>query len=80
MGFMDTVKGWFSGNKDQVKSGIDKASDAGEKAVGQQHAAKVEAVGEKAKDAVDKLGGPDTAPGQAAAPPTTPPPAAPPAP
>ena len=27
MGLMDTIKGWFGGNKEPVKEGIDKGAD-----------------------------------------------------
>jgi hypothetical protein len=57
MGFMDKIKGLFKGRKQEVKSGIDTASDQVEKRVGPEHAAKVEDVADKAKDAVDKLAG-----------------------
>jgi hypothetical protein len=94
MGFMDKIKGLFKGRKQEVKTGIDKASDQVEKRVGPAHADKVEAVSDKAKDAVDKLAGDEPTaatgpaatapPTQPAAPPTTPsapatPPAEPPA-
>ena len=55
MGLLDRIKEMLGGRKGQIKSGIDKGSDAIEKRVGDQHAAKVENVAEKAKDAVDKL-------------------------
>lgn len=55
MGLLDKIKGLLSGRQDQVKSGIDKGSDAVESKVGAEHAPKVENVGEKAKDEVDKL-------------------------
>ena len=76
MGFMDTLKGLFRGKETQVKQGIDKASDATQKVVPDQHDAKVDQVAEKAKDMVDDLGGsepttpPTTSP---TTPPTTPP-------
>ena len=55
MGLLDKIKGLLGGRKDQIKSGIDKGSGAIEKRLGQENAAKVENVAEKAKDAVDKL-------------------------
>jgi hypothetical protein len=55
MGLLDKIKELLGGRKAQIKSGIDRGSDAIEKRVGDQHAAKVENVAEKAKDAVDKL-------------------------
>jgi hypothetical protein len=57
MGFMDKIKGLFKGRKREVKTGIDTASDQVEKRVGPEHATKVEAVADKAKDTVDKLAG-----------------------
>jgi hypothetical protein len=60
MGFMDKIKGLFKGRKQEVKSGIDTASDQVEKRVGPEHAPKVEQVADKAKDAVDKLAGDET--------------------
>lgn len=54
MGFMDTVKQKLSGNKGQVKQGIDKAADVAEGKAG-DHADKVQQGAEAAKDAVDKL-------------------------
>jgi len=56
MGFMDTLKSKFGGNKEQIKGGIDKAADAvGDKAGA--HADKVDKAADMAKDAVDKLPG-----------------------
>ena len=55
MGLLDKIKELLGGRKDEIKSGIDKGSDVIEKRVGDEHAAKVEDVAEKAKDAVDKL-------------------------
>jgi hypothetical protein len=55
MGLMDKLKGLLGGNKNQVKQGIDKASDVVETKVGAEHAPKVEQVAEQAKDAVDKI-------------------------
>ena len=57
MGLLDKLKGLFSGNKEQVKSGIDKASETAQKAVPDQHDAKVDMAADKAKDVVDDLGG-----------------------
>ncbi|MET0325653.1 MAG: antitoxin [Ilumatobacteraceae bacterium] len=55
MGIMDKIKGLLKGRETQVKKGIDTVSDQAEKAVGTKHAAKVDAVSDKAKDAVDNL-------------------------
>ena len=55
MGLLDRIKGLLGGRKGQVKSGIDKASDAVESKVSPENAAKVEDVAEEAKDAVDKM-------------------------
>lgn len=54
MGFMDSIKSKLSGNKTQVKQGIDKAADAVDDKAG-AHADKVQKGAEVAKDAVDKL-------------------------
>jgi len=54
MGIFDSVKQKLSGNKDQVKQGIDKAADAVEGKAG-EHADKVQQGAEMAKDQVDKL-------------------------
>ena len=80
MGIMDKMKGLLKGREAQVKSGIDTVSDKAEQAVGPKHAAKVDAVSDKAKDAVDSLTKSD-APEAPATPatPTTPPVAATPA-
>ena len=43
MGLMDTIKGWFGGNKEQVKEGIDKGADAIKDKVPDQYDSKVEA-------------------------------------
>ena len=74
MGFLDKLKGMFRGKETQVKEGIDKASDAAQKAVPDQHDAKVDAAAEKAKDVVDDLAGSD--PAKPDTPPTTTPPTA----
>jgi hypothetical protein len=86
MGFMDKIKGLFKGREKQVKSGIDTVSNKVEDKVGPQHADKVDDASQKAKEAVDKMAGSDTAaspttPGSpasapAAEEPATPPPAA----
>jgi hypothetical protein len=55
MGLMDTIKGWFGGNKQQVKSGIDKGADAIKDKVPNQYDGKVDEGAQAAKDAVDKL-------------------------
>jgi hypothetical protein len=54
MGIMDSIKGLFGGNKDTVKSGVDKASDVVESKAGDQ-AANVQKGADMAKDAVDKI-------------------------
>lgn len=54
MGLLDTVKGWFGGNKEAVKSGIDKGSDAAKSVVPDEHDKKVDQAADAAKDAVDK--------------------------
>lgn len=54
MGLLDTVKSKLSGNKTQVKGGIDKAADVVADKAG-DHSDKVEQGAEVAKDAVDKL-------------------------
>jgi hypothetical protein len=59
MGFMDKLKSLFRGKETEVKEGIDTASDAAQKAVPDQHDAKVDAAAEKAKDVVDDLTGSD---------------------
>jgi hypothetical protein len=56
MGLLDKLKGLLGGNKNKVKSGIDKVSDVAESKVGEKHAGKVDMAADKAKDAVDKLG------------------------
>jgi hypothetical protein len=55
MGLMDTIKGWFGGNKQQVKEGIDNGADVVAEKVPDQHDAQVEKGAEAAKDAVDKI-------------------------
>jgi hypothetical protein len=56
MGLMDTVKGWFGGNKDTAKGGIDKAGDAVDDKTGGKYTGQVDKAQETAKDAVDKIG------------------------
>lgn len=73
MGFTDKVKGLLKGREQQVKQGIDKASDVAERKLGAQHASKIDGVAEKAKDFVDDLGGQGDRPGPTEQPPTTPP-------
>jgi hypothetical protein len=55
MGLLDKVKDLVSGNKDQVKGGIDKAADLVDDKTGNQHSDKIDTAADKAKDAVDKL-------------------------
>ena len=57
MGFMDTIKGWFGGNKEQIDQGIDKAADVAKDKVPDEHDAKVDQVADKAKDVVDDMAG-----------------------
>jgi hypothetical protein len=56
MGLMDTIKGWFGGNKDTAKGGIDKAGDVVDDKTGDKYVAQVDKGQDVAKDAVDKLG------------------------
>jgi hypothetical protein len=55
MGLMDTIKGWFGGNKDQVKQGIDKGADAIKDKAPDQYDGHVQTGADAAKDAVEKL-------------------------
>ena len=55
MGMLDKAKDLISGNKEQVKGGIDKAADLVDGKTGNQHSDKIDTAAEKAKDAVDKL-------------------------
>jgi hypothetical protein len=55
MGLMDTIKGWFGGNKEQVKQGIDKGGDAIKDKAPDQYDGQVQSGAQAAKDAVDKL-------------------------
>jgi hypothetical protein len=57
---MDTVKGWFGGNKDTVKGGIDKAGDTVDDKTGAKFSDQVDKGQDMAKDAVDKVGGDET--------------------
>jgi hypothetical protein len=52
---MDTVKGWFGGNKDKVKGGIDKAGDTVDDKTGGKFSGQVDTAQDTAKDAVDKI-------------------------
>lgn len=60
MGFLDDAKkkaqGLIHGNEDKVKDGIDKAADVAETKLGDEHADKIDAAADKAKDVVDDLG------------------------
>jgi hypothetical protein len=62
MGLMDTVKGWFGGNKDTVKGGIDKAGDAVDDKTGGKFTDRVDKGQDMATDAVDKLPGDEPTP------------------
>ena len=55
MSFMDKIKSWIGGNKDNAKRGIDSATKTVQSKVGAEHADKVDSAADKAKDAVDKL-------------------------
>ena len=55
MGIFDKAKDLISGNKEQVKGGIDKAADVVDDKTGNQHTDKIETAADKAKDVVDKL-------------------------
>ena len=54
MGIIDSIKTKISGNKPQIKQGIDKAANAIDGKAG-KHADKVQKAATAAKDAVDKL-------------------------
>jgi MT0933-like antitoxin protein len=81
---MDKLKGLFGGQKPQIDRGIDKAADVVKDKVPDEHAAKVDAVADKAHEVVDQLA--DSAPAESApadsapaapAPPVDPPPTGP---
>jgi hypothetical protein len=55
MGLMDTIKGWFGWNKEQVNQGIDKGAAATKEKVPDQYDGQVQSGADAAKDAVDKL-------------------------
>ena len=62
MGFLDKIKGMIGKDKaktavavDKAKDAVDTASDVVEKKVGAEHAPKVEAAAEQAKNAIDKI-------------------------
>jgi hypothetical protein len=55
MGLMDTVKGWFGGNKDKAKGGIDKAGDVVDDKTEGKSTGQVDQAQDAAKDAVDKI-------------------------
>ena len=74
MGLLDKLKAMLGGNKEQVKSGIDKTSNAAQKVVPDQHDAKVDMAADKAKDVVDGLGSSSPTTPPASTPPSTPPP------
>jgi hypothetical protein len=57
MGLMDTIKGWFGGNKDKIDQGIDKAADAAKDKVPDEHDAKVDQVADTAKDTLHGMAG-----------------------
>jgi hypothetical protein len=62
MGLMDTIKGWFGGNKDTVKGGVDKAGDVVDDKSGGKFVGQVDKGQDMAKDAVDTIGGDEPAP------------------
>ena len=55
MGLMDTIKGWFGGNKETAKQGVDRGTDAIKAKTPNQYDGKVEAGGDAAKDTIDKI-------------------------
>jgi len=55
MGLLDKIKGLLSGNKDAVKSGIDKVADIVQSKTPDSVDDKVEKASEKAKDVVDGI-------------------------
>ena len=55
MGLMDTIKGWFGGNKDSMKQGVDKGADAVKTKVPNQYDSKVDTGADAAKDTIDKI-------------------------
>jgi hypothetical protein len=55
MGLMDTVKGWFGGNKDKVKGGVDTAGDVVDDKTDAKFSGQVDTAQDAAKDAVDKI-------------------------
>ena len=59
MGLLDKIKGLLGGNKNAVKSGIDKVADVVESKTPDSVDDKVEAAAEKVKDAIDGVAGDD---------------------
>ena len=57
MGLFDKVKDLISGNKDQVKDGIDKVAGLADDKTAGKHSDKIGNVADKAKGAIDKLQG-----------------------
>jgi hypothetical protein len=55
MGFMDKIKGAVGGNKEAVKSGVDKAADLVESKTPDSIDPQVEKGADAIKDAVDKI-------------------------
>ena len=55
MGLMDTIKGWFGGNKDQVKKGSTRAPTRSRTRPPTNTTARFDKGADAAKDAVDKI-------------------------
>lgn len=55
MGLLDKIKGFFGGNKDAVKGGIDKVSDVVQSKTPDSIDDKVEMAADKARDVVEGI-------------------------
>ena len=55
MSIMDKAKGLLGKNREQAKTGVDKAADVADQKTGGAHTAHIDGAAEKAKDAIDDL-------------------------
>ena len=56
MGFMDKVKGWFGGQKDEATQDVDKAAAAADDKPGGSPADQIPSAADQPKEPVEKLG------------------------
>ena len=56
MGFVDKIKGFLGGHKDEAKQEVDKAATVVDEKTGGAHSEQITSEADQAKDTIEKLG------------------------